>query len=255
MNDLTVISVLWTGQWSGRKYRPYSPIWVSRLKSMVEKYLDQPFNFICLTNEPADKFEPGIHVIPLIRDRIAWWNKMEIFRLDLPVAKRVLYLDLDILVVNDLLPMVKLDSEFALYNVWSFSNFPRHAVRQRIERYKKKTGKVLNHVYSSCVMVFDKGMYPCLFDELTVKEMNHFAGDQDWISHCIGKHQRMFPENWGRNLLPQDRGCSPSDFGEAKLLACRHPIKNHLLGVEGYDWADKLWRGENGSTANSQTAR
>lgn len=84
----------------------YTADWVERLAAGVRRHLPDPHVLVCLTDLPLEL--PGvvrIQLAPTAQPR--WWAKMELFRPDLFVG-RVLYLDLDTVVVGRL-------SELAAY--------------------------------------------------------------------------------------------------------------------------------------------
>ena len=104
---ITVACVYWKGRFRGRE-RVFNPKWVSILKNMVERNLDVPHRFVCLSN-----VEVPCERIPLINNWPGYWSKVELFRPNI-FKGRVLYLDLDVLVMQNLLPFFEFDSPFAL---------------------------------------------------------------------------------------------------------------------------------------------
>lgn len=91
---MIVVSVLRSGG-------PYDPRYPRRLARGVEKYLPGA-RFVCLSDVPI----AGVETIPLQHDWPRWWPKIEMFRPGLfPPESRVLYLDLDTLIVGDLTPL------------------------------------------------------------------------------------------------------------------------------------------------------
>jgi hypothetical protein len=242
MSDLTVICALWVGDWKGvgrTDNRQYTPIYAERLKDMVARHTSYEFDFMCLTNLPADRFREDIIVHPLERPWPAWWAKMEAFNPDLPVGERVLMLDLDLLVVGDLDEVIEWEGDFGIYDYWAMSGFA--TTQKAIKTAKTKKGCELIPNYSSDMIVFDRGARNELYTELGDEEIKRFCGDQDWIGWRMPREE-MFPEVWTRKLKKSDRGPDPVDFGNAKTIAC-HPIKNHMLADKGYQYADAVWRG------------
>jgi len=98
----TVACVLKSGGWRNRsmhvEYLPADVIW---LREMVRAHLDRPHRFVCL----SDVAVPGVEVIPLQDDLPGWWSKIELFRTF--VQTRVLYLDLDTVLVGDITAMAR----------------------------------------------------------------------------------------------------------------------------------------------------
>ena len=238
LSSLTVICVLWQDEWEGQWYRPYTPDWVSRLKDMVTKNLSYDFEFICLSNVDPLQFRDDIKVYPFERKAKAWWNKIEVFRENLTRNERILYIDIDSIIVNGLDDVVDFSSDFALFDVWDFSTMPN--TKQAIKRAKKKKGCLLNPVYSSCMMVMDRHARPQVYYECNQNIMDKYCGDQDWISVCLGNDESMFPKGWGRKINRSDRGENPKFDEDLKIIAC-HPVKNHLLEGLGYDYLNDIW--------------
>jgi hypothetical protein len=91
--NLTVACVLRSGG-------IYRPEWVTRLQRQVKDNLTIPHHFICLSDVhvPCDR-------IGLRHSWPRWWSKIELFRREL-FQDRVLYLDLDSLIVGPLDPLV-----------------------------------------------------------------------------------------------------------------------------------------------------
>ena len=109
----------------------FGPEYVNRLYNMVERNLKIPFQFCCFTDDPQglDRF-----ILPLSIDR--WWRgkpkefllskpaggygNLFLFRRDFPFEGRILYLDLDVVVTGDLIPLVLTEGDFiAIWDWWS----------------------------------------------------------------------------------------------------------------------------------------
>lgn len=75
----------------------YSDDYVYRLKAMVERNLEQPFEFTCLT----DRAIPGVDCYLTPVNWPGWWQKLYLFKAATPGEKN-LYLDLDVVVTGPL---------------------------------------------------------------------------------------------------------------------------------------------------------
>lgn len=91
---LSVACVLKSGGVYGGRY-------VANLAAAVARHLQQPYRFVCLTDVP-EVLPQGIETAPLVHGWSGWWSKMELFRPDLFRGERVLFFDLDTLIVDDL---------------------------------------------------------------------------------------------------------------------------------------------------------
>ena len=66
--DISVFCTLWRGKWSGfrnRGNRSYSPVYIERLKDMVERNTTYEIDFKCFTNLDPASFPGDIDVVKL----------------------------------------------------------------------------------------------------------------------------------------------------------------------------------------------
>jgi hypothetical protein len=87
---ITVACVSW-----GNKF---SEDYVHNLKSMVERNTTRPHQFVCF----SDRQIKGIATVPLRPGFDGWWNKMQIFDTSHGLTNRMVYFDLDTLIVNNI---------------------------------------------------------------------------------------------------------------------------------------------------------
>lgn len=85
----------------------YSEQYVHALYRAVQRYAPDDMEFHCLTDyDPAD-FNTDIYVRALQHDWQGWWSKLELFRPGLfPIGERVLYFDLDTLILRDISTLI-----------------------------------------------------------------------------------------------------------------------------------------------------
>lgn len=83
----------------------YPAEYVNRLHGMVSRHMSEPFTFHCLTEDAAG-LKPGIQVLSLPDFGLrGWWYKLLFFKngfLPFEPEDIVLYLDLDVVILNDL---------------------------------------------------------------------------------------------------------------------------------------------------------
>lgn len=110
----------------------------------------------------------------------SWWHKLELFRPDIwPDGSRVIYFDLDTVIVGDISPLYDL-ADFALLR-WGGAWFP----------------------YGSGVMSFRTGRYGFLRSEWNqALEPSYPKGDQQWIVTSLGRHDHLV------NPITSDLVCS-----------------------------------------------
>jgi hypothetical protein len=87
---LTIACVLWQGEFRGRNYTHEH---VRRLERMCRKWMNQDFEFVCLTNAPSKSALYKQISLEHPDILVGWWSKLELFNGQF--RGRVLYLDLD----------------------------------------------------------------------------------------------------------------------------------------------------------------
>ena len=107
MNDLSIdpkekVNVL-TLKWGTR----YGSDFVNKLYKAVTRNLTLPFRFVCFTDD-SNGLDQGIESFPIPEidlqppERYLGWRKLCLFRDDLPLEGKCLFLDLDILITGNL---------------------------------------------------------------------------------------------------------------------------------------------------------
>lgn len=172
---VNVVCLYWSPCIRGRDFTCQD---VERLRFNVDRYMDRPYNFYCLTNYEGDDL-PAIR-IPLKHKWPGWWSKMELHRDDLPQG-RTLYLDQDTYVVDSLQPVLDYKGDLVLFN-------------NRIT--KQQEGMVRR--YQAGIMLFTPGknywMYK-KFEDNVANLMSRYRGDQDLIG-LWSPHLPTFPDEW-----------------------------------------------------------
>ncbi len=211
--ELTVACVLKMGTFRDRQY-PYTPMWVEKLKAMVERHLGK-HRFVCLSDVkdlPCERLAP-LHGLP------GWWAKLELFDPRYALGDRVLYLDLDSLVVGDLESIFEVAGEFALAPSLDVVN---------------GQGKLAIKKYNSSVMVWTPGKRPEIIEEFSPALMGVYRGDQDWIAQ-ICPSENTLPEAWVSKL----KYCKGGPGKGMKVVLCM-PWKNQKA-AEMFPWVGEIW--------------
>jgi len=233
---LTVACVYWQGNFRGRQ-NIYDVTWVRKLRDMVRRNLNIPHKFVCLSNVNVPHCD---QLIKLKDDLPGYWSKVELFRPGL-FEDRVLYLDLDVLVLKSLEPLINFDSKFAIMQACSKVIISKQEGKVRVKRY------------NSSVMVFDAGVADLLYTGFSQQKRLKFFGDQDWIGHMstfnndqdwIGYRMPQldtFPKQWIKKLRDCPRLQPDEDMIIALCMAqCQLPEKNKSV-VEKCKWAREIW--------------
>ncbi|TWT55581.1 hypothetical protein KOR42_27080 [Thalassoglobus neptunius] len=106
----------------------YGASYVNRLYRMVQRHLTLPHNFYCFTNNELD-LDPGIKKLPLPADDLTEgtttgaWNKVYNFRPKLDgITGQVLFLDLDILIIDNIDCFFDYGEGFCVIKEWTDPN-------------------------------------------------------------------------------------------------------------------------------------
>lgn len=218
---LTVVCVLWEGNF---RTRNYTFNWVYKLKRMVVRNLTIPHNFVCLTNTKSKTPDiDGLHILPLINNWPGWWSKVEIFRPGL-FEGRILYLDLDMLIIDNIDEFANQTSPFVLLPAWG--------------RGEKITddGKVI-YKYNSSVMSFDANTDTTrwIYNSFNEKRMIDYRGDQDYYAF-LHKGYSVYPNG----MVVKLKDCPEGRLHDtAKIVLCM-PLKNDKAAHK-YKWVGEVW--------------
>jgi hypothetical protein len=157
----------------------YSAEYVNKLYSMAKRHCSVDYRFACIT-EDSRGLNPEIEVLPLAIDpEIAgWWYKVLLFDRNFLLKGRLLFIDLDVVICNDI-------GKFFEYETDSFV----------ISRgFSKKNYLGMN---SSCFRL-DTGTRSHVYDEFMKDKnpiMKRLHGDQDWIQEKVSNY-KFWPDGW-----------------------------------------------------------
>ncbi|MCA1452838.1 hypothetical protein I6F35_06335 [Bradyrhizobium sp. BRP22] len=105
MTDL-IIACVRTGTRYGMEY-------VTRLRNMVARHLPRPYTMVCLTDQP-ERCSGVAFVDIAVLQLPGWWGKMALFEPAWRDRTKVIYLDLDTVIIGDLSPLTEVAGEFAI---------------------------------------------------------------------------------------------------------------------------------------------
>jgi hypothetical protein len=205
-----------------RGHVPFGVEYVERLKSMAERFAGGPFKMVCLTDRPGevpDDVDPII--IKPLPDVKAWWNKIFLFHQAMRFRGRVVYLDLDVLLVKSIKPIVEYPEFFTI---------APHA-----GTFNGSGGLAVVKKFNSSVMAWDAGARSSIFELWNPEVAKRLWGDQDWIGELLPGAATM-PLAW----FPRLSEVRPPWSEEAKIVLCKKP-KNHDA-VKSFPWFAEWWR-------------
>lgn len=163
-----VVVCLWWGTLYSEKY-------VTALYNMVERNLTIPYEFVCLTDQTPPNY---IRKIPLNTNKTGWWNKIHLFDPDLfDASHRILYMDLDVVVVGSLNKIASVQEPFCM-----------------IENFGPNKGHA---AHNSSVMVWTPSEKTSeAYTRFSPDVMRELHGDQCWLWRIHRNNIFDFPKSW-----------------------------------------------------------
>lgn len=214
---------------------PYTADYVVRLERMARRYISRPFRFVCLTDRP-DEIKRHVDVtivIPSMADVVpqngaGYWAKVRLFDPALDFRGRLLYLDLDTLIVAPLDPIIDYQASLALT--------ADALVLERAHLDKDRYGRRLVRRFNSSVMVWQGGMHADLWTRWTPAVAQRLSTDQDWIGEQAEDAVGM-PLEW----FPRISRVQPPWPIEAKVVLSKKP--KNAEACERWPWFEPMWGG------------
>lgn len=150
----------------------YGPEYVNRLASMVRRHSTNPPRFVCFTENP-EGLDPEVEHQPLPADGLTgWWNKVALFKVDLPgVRGRILYFDLDVVITDNLDPLLHHGGAFVIMDNDYVPGF------------------------NTSVFLLEAGSRPEIWEAFTPEIGEDMAGDQDWVA-LNAPDAELWPDGW-----------------------------------------------------------
>lgn len=159
----------------------YSSEYVNRLFNMCKRHITVPFNFACIT-ENSTGIDPSIKIIPVPQIAVAgWWYKPWVFSDEIPIDGTILFLDLDIVIINN------------IDMVWTYQPEKFCIIRD----FNRSTIKEWNK-FNSSIFKFQKGNFSFVWDNF-IKDTSvtkRLHGDQDWIFNQVKRNFSFWPDEW-----------------------------------------------------------
>jgi hypothetical protein len=190
----------------------YSAEYVNRLWSMVSRHCTLDFEFVCLTDDPKG-LNSNVKVLELPNELSGWWCKPYMFSNDLPIKGTVLYMDLDVVIADNI------DKLFTWRpNHWCIIRDFTRKMRPTWQRY------------NSSVVRFQTGELDKYWQDFKTNRRlyeKRFYGDQDWLWDVTNKDYpaALYPDEWIMSWkweIRQSRDLTPGLRGERKLRTVEH---------------------------------
>lgn len=227
MTPLTVLCVLVKGPYG------YTSEYVYCLQRMVARHLKRTYRFVCLTDGAFDLAGiENIRIPSMAADvpanGVGYWNKLQVFNKAHGFSGRMLYIDLDSLIVDDLEPIVDFPARIALTT--------DALVEERKHLNTDRYGRTLVRRFNGSVMVWDAGVADYLWDDFTHAVAQRLSTDQDWIGEQALEAHGM-PIEWFPRVSKIQDGPIPAG---ARVILCKKP-KNAIAAAQ-WAWVNDVWR-------------
>jgi len=175
---------------------------VNRLFAQVRRNLPRPHRFICFTDD-AQGIDPGVECLPLPEmglpagSRDTRWRKLALFRRDLAgiEGQVALFLDLDLVVVDDLSPFFDLPGEVVILRD---DDLFRPKPLRRLNRTRDR---FLHMVGNTSVFRFRIGAHPEVLDKYLADPAaaaEEYEHEQQLVSDVLDKQGQLsyWPRGW-----------------------------------------------------------
>ena len=206
----------------------YTAEYVAKIQSMVDRHsMSSPYKIVCLTDRPHE-VPNGVAPIKIKPHAgfPGWWSKIELFN---PAHKeiqgRVVYLDLDSIVMKSVEVIARFDAKFAMVP---------HA-----GTWKGRNGLRVVPKYNTSVMVWD-AKDPRI-SKLHAMWRPHIAstlwGDQDYVGMMLPNEQTM-PAEWFPRVSDVD--ANPDALKDAVVVLCKKP--KNVDAAFTRPWVKENWK-------------
>lgn len=243
----------------------YSAGDVNRLARQVRRNLPRPHRFICFTDD-AEGLDTHIEALPLPElglpsgNEDTRWRKLAVFQRDLAgLSGTALFLDLDLVVVDDLSPFFDLPASFYIVRDDDlFRSKPLRRLRPARDRFLRRVG-------NSSVFRFEIGRHAYILDTYLNDPITATADyeiSQQFQSAQLAKHGDLnyWPKGWcvsfkndcvPRYLSSWLRDPALPDGAKIVLFAGNPKMEEVFAGrgskwyrrIGNIDWLHRVWRG------------
>ena len=160
----------------------YPADYVNKLYNMVKRHCTLDIEFVCLTDD-AVGIDPNVKILTLPLELKGWWCKPYMFSNELPLKGAVLYMDLDVVISNN------------IDHLFTYEPKSWCIIRDFTRKMRPSWEK-----YNSSVIRFRAGELDYLWKDFK-KNRNQYEskyfGDQDWLYDAAKRTPAtLFPDEW-----------------------------------------------------------
>lgn len=230
----------------------YGPEYVNNLAAGVRRHLDRPHRFICFTDD-ATGLDDGIEVRPIPElglpaghgDRR--WRKLSVFRRDLDIAGTALFLDLDLVIVDDLGPFFDHPGTFLIVRDDDlFRSKPLRRLNPARDRF-------LHSVGNSSVFRFEMGQHGYILDAFVADPeaaTRDYEISQQFQTAQLARHGHLayWPKGWcvsfKNDCVPRGLASFARDpvrpDGAKIVVFAGNPKMTEVLDGGGHKWYRRI---------------
>jgi ADP-heptose:LPS heptosyltransferase/SAM-dependent methyltransferase len=208
----TVVCVLKSGG-------DFDESYVVRMRNMLERNLTVPFKFVCFTD--LHKID-GCNTVKLVSDVPGWWPKVEVFRSDNIDSQRVVYFDLDTVILDNIDDLLDLDGDFYGLTPWNRAN--------RRKGY-----------FASGIMAWRNGIADCIWSRFTKKVPQDYHGDQAYMSNILARNHIEYEsiQSVVPGIYSYKRECRNGLPAGARIICFHGRPRLHEMTEK---WVTEAWR-------------
>lgn len=210
---VTIVCVLKSGgDFNGR--------YVANMKGMLSRNITREFKFICLTD--MDITVDGCSVISLKDELAGWWSKTEIFRPGQFDTKRIVYLDLDTIILRNIDDFLDLKGRFYGLRPWNLANRNRGYC-------------------ASGLMAWENGSCDFIYSSFNRPVMGKFYGDQAYMSETLRKNSvsPLFLQDHIQGIYSYKKQCRNGLPSDARIICFHGRPRVHECQNK---WVREAWR-------------
>jgi len=218
-----IVSCVWVGDKYGVEY-------VTRLRGMVARHLRVAHRFVCYTDRIIDCAAAGVdyvNVARIGRPWPGWWSKMALFQTFARAGQKMIYFDLDTIIIDDITPLADIAVTFGV-----------------CENFSKLAGANFGACnYGSCCMVmasdFGTDVFNTFKDNVThyMDGANSRYGDQ-WVVEQLAPDATLLQDVMPPGFFIGYRDIGPTKPKTASVVVFAGSQKPSNCP---YDWAIKEW--------------
>lgn len=229
----------------------YGPEYVNNLYSMVARNLTLPFRFVCFTDN-GEGVREEVEVMPLPEMDLPdgaerGWRKLSTFKEDFPLDGKILFIDLDTVIVDNIDDFFNIGGDFFMIKHWAPSE--KHGKGESaVYRYNSKIHhEIYDYFMSHIDEVKNNFRHEQAFLTDWMEKRNKLAFWPDaWTPSFKYNCMSPFPVNFIKQpLIPEGAKMiifhgnpTPSQAKEGKVKG----IKKFLRFIRPVAWIDKHWR-------------